>query len=523
MTKNNKFYISTPIYYVNAQPHIGHTYTTVAADVLARFHRLQGDISYFATGTDEHGTKIQQKADEAKKEPQVFADEVAAKFELAWDELNISNNRFIRTTSPDHKKAVQNALQYMYDKGDIYLDKYEGLYCTGCEQFKSEKDLVDGKCPDHQKEPEQMSEETYVFKMSKYSDQLREMIERDELEIRPIEKKNEILSFYKEGLKDVSFSRQNVSWGIPLPWDKTHTAYVWSDAFLNYLTILDWDGSGSVLPPEYNDSQMWPADVQLMSKDILRVHSSIWPAMLLSLELPVQKKIFVHGFFLIDGQKMSKSIGNVIAPLELVERYGVDASRYLLMSATTFGRDGDIGFEKFDEKFTADLANGIGNLVARTTTLINKLRDSGNEIPDCCKRPVDTSDWGGSRWESDVDSAWSEYQKSLSDCSIDKSLALAMGMVAKMDQYLADNTPWKTMKDNPEEAAIVLYNTAEHLRHIALMMQPFMPDTSEEILRRLGLNHVEEYGKGLDELKKFGLWDPRLEVEKGEPLFPRLS
>ena len=369
-----KFYITTPIYYVNDKPHIGHTYTTVAADVLARYHRMIGDTTFFATGTDEHGAKIAQKAKASGKEPAEYADEIAAQFKMAWDEMNISNDGFLRTTDKAHKKAVQNALQYMYDKGDIVKDKYEGLYCVGCEQFKNEKDLIDGKCPDHQTVPEQMCEETYVFKMSKYADQLLKMIESDELKIRPQARKNEIISFYKEGLKDISFSRKNVKWGIPLPWDKTHTAYVWSDAFLNYLTILDWDGFGATLPPPYEGGgarraegvEMFPPNVQLMSKDILRVHATIWPAMLLSLDLPVQKSMFVHGFFLIDGQKMSKSIGNVIAPADLVKRYGVDATRYLLMSATTFGHDGDISWEKFDEKFNADLDNGLGKLVART-------------------------------------------------------------------------------------------------------------------------------------------------------------
>ncbi len=274
----SKFYITTPIYYVNDKPHIGHTYTTIAADVLARYHRMIGDKTFFLTGTDEHGAKVAEKAGEAGKEPQVFVDEVAASFQFAWDELNISHDRFIRTTEEEHKLAVQKALQHMHDKGDIYLGKYEGLYCQGCEQYMSEKDLVNGKCPDHGEEPKKMSEESYMFKLSKYSKELLRKIESDEFKIRPIEKKNEVISFYKQGLEDISFSRKNVAWGIPLPWDKAHTTYVWADAFLNYLTGLGWQGGAG------KAFDMWPVDVQLMSKDILRVHATIWPAMLLSLD-----------------------------------------------------------------------------------------------------------------------------------------------------------------------------------------------------------------------------------------------
>jgi len=363
----NKFYITTPIYYVNAQPHLGHTYTTVAADVLARFHRMIGEETFFLTGTDEHGAKIAEKAGEAGVEPQKFVDEVANSFQIAWKELNISNDRFIRTTETDHKRSVQRAMEVMYAKGDIYKAKYEGLYCQGCEQFKNEKDLVEGKCSDHKTVPQWMSEEAYMFKLSKYQDELLKKIQDDELMIHPVEKKNEVLSFYnQQGLKDIAFSREKVKWGIPVPWDKDHTIYVWADAFLNYLTGLGWKGEEGELP------EFWPADVQLIGKDILRVHATIWPAMLLSLGLPVQKQLFTHGFFLSEGQKMSKSLGNVIAPEDLVKKYGVDGTRYLLMSATTFGNDGDITWKYLDEKYNADLANGLGNLVARVSNLLEK-------------------------------------------------------------------------------------------------------------------------------------------------------
>ena len=474
---NKKFYITTPIYYVNAKPHIGHTYTTIAADVLARYHRLIGDNTFFATGTDEHGAKIEAKAIELGKKPEEFVNEVSAQFKDAWKELNISNDRFIRTTEADHIKAVQDALQFMYDKGDIYLGSYEGLYCRGCEQFLSEKDLVDGKCPDHKVEPETMSEETYMFKMSKYADELRQLIESDKLKINPVEKKNEIVSFYKnEGLKDVSFSRKNVKWGVPLPWDESHTAYVWSDAFLNYLTILNWQG------PEQNQGrteEFWPADVQLMSKDILRVHATIWPAMLLSLGLPVQKSIFVHGFFLIDGQKMSKSLGNVIAPEDLVKKYGVDATRYLLMSATTFGNDGDISWEKFDSKFNADLANGLGNLVARVSNMLDKNKVSV-EI------------------KNDNKELQNKFNEQMELLKIDEAIKIVWEVLRKCDEAITAKQPWKMTE--VVEIKNVLEPIAQDIVTCAKLLSPIMPET------RAKINNIFT----------------AKEIKKGESLFPRI-
>ncbi|MBI4779144.1 methionine--tRNA ligase [Candidatus Falkowbacteria bacterium] len=366
-----KFYITTPVYYVNDVPHIGHTYTTIAADVLARWHRELGEEVFFLTGTDEHGAKIETKAKEMKLEPKQYADKIADAFKEAWQELNISHDGFLRTTGEAHIKAVQKALRFMHDKGDIYLSKYEGLYCRGCEQYKSERDLIDGMCQDHKIAPEKMSEECYTFKLSKYQDELLEKIKNDELQILPLNRKNEIVSFYeKEGLADVSFSRKNVNWGIPIPWDKSHTVYVWADAFLNYLTGLGWDGATPFNKGGKGDLKFWPPSVQLMSKDILRVHATIWPAMLLSLGLPLPKKIFIHGYFQVNGQKMGKSLGNAIAPSDLIKKYGVDAARYLIMGATAFGHDGDISWEKFNDKYNADLANGLGNLAARVSNLL---------------------------------------------------------------------------------------------------------------------------------------------------------
>ncbi len=529
----NKFYITTPIYYVNANPHIGHTYTTVAADVLARFHRLIGDKTFFLTGTDEHGAKIEEWARDAGLKPQEFVDRVSAKFQFIWNELNISNDRFIRTTESEHMRAVQNALEFMYKKGDIYKGEYEGLYCRGCEQFKTERDLIDGLCPDHKVAPELMKEECYMFKMSKYRDEILKKIEKDEFKILPAERKNEISSFYKnEKLEDVSFSRKNVKWGIPLPWDETHTTYVWADAFLNYLTGLGWTG-----PEDKNGSwrEYWPADVHLMSKDILRVHATIWPAMLLSLGLGLPRELFIHGFFLVDGQKMSKSLGNVISPEDLMNRYGVDGTRYLLMSATPFGHDGDIGWNKFDEKYNADLANGIGNLVARSITLAEKaslIKGDRGDLTQNSKIPeAEQARYGAGKtqnhnlkFKTEIEQSWKTYQENLLELKIDSAIDVINKRIKFLDGYITEMKPWEMIKNSNENTGEVMYNVLESLRHVALMLWPFMPETAEKIYESLGL----DMGKEMAEDKKFedaiewGGLSFETKIKKGGVLFPRI-
>jgi len=470
-----KFYITTPVYYVNDVPHIGHTYTTLAADVLARYHRSLGEETFFLTGTDEHGAKIEAKAKEMKLQPKQYADEIAAEFKQAWQDLNISNDNFLRTTDEAHMKAVQKALQYMYDKGDIYLSKYEGLYCRGCEQYKSERDLVNGECPDHKIAPEKMSEECYTFKLSKYRAELLEKIKKDELQILPANRKNEIVSFYeKEGLEDISFSRKNVNWGIPIPWDKSHTVYVWADAFLNYLTGLGWDGTAGKAP------KLWPPAVQLMSKDILRVHTTIWPAMLLSLDLPTPETIFIHGYFQINGQKMSKSLGNVIAPADLIKKYGVDATRYLIMSATSFGHDGDISWEKFDDKYNADLANGLGNLAARVSNLMEK---NNLEI----KLEVGS--------DKELIKA---YQTSMQAFNFDEALKALWRKLRTADEILSDKKPWKI--EDKKAIKKILEPIAGDILNAAGLLKPFMPTVAEKIIKQFSAR----------------------EIKKGEPLFPRI-
>jgi len=500
----NKFYVTTPIYYVNSVPHIGHSYTTIAADVLARYHRLRGDDTFFLTGADEHGAKIEAIANDKGIEPQKFVDDVAAKFQLAWDELDISLDRFIRTTETKHMAAVQKALQYMYDKGDIYLGEYKGLYCRGCEQYKGEKDLVDGLCPDHRVAPEEMKEECYMFRLSKYEKELRKKIEKDEFQILPRKRKNEILSFYKnEGLKDVSFSRKNVQWGIPLPWDKEHTTYVWADAFLNYLTGLDWNGDNKLTDQM---KKFWPADVQLMSKDILRVHATIWPAMLMSLGLPLPKLLFIHGYWTVDGQKMSKSLGNVFDPVELAQKYGVDAVKFFVLSETAFGQDGDFSMEKFKDRYNGFLANGLGNVVARVLTLAEKY-------------PLDkrTATKAG---QAKVREAWKGYEAAMVAVQFDEAIGKIWELLAFCDGYIEENKPWELAKNNSEKLTEVLGNLLEILRHVGWMLYPVMPDTAEKILRALGVFETEKELKYEDRKK----WNDSsdIKVTKPEILFPRI-
>lgn len=519
----SKFYITTPIYYVNDAPHIGSAYTTIAADVLARYHRMIGDKVFFLTGTDEHGAKVAEKAKEQGKKPQEFVNEIAAKYQLAWDELNISNNNFIRTTDSKHKKAVQNALQCLYNKGDIYLGEYEGLYCKGCEQYKSEKDLINGKCPDHGIAPEKMSEKCYMFKLSKYQDKLIDKIKKDEFEIRPMARKNEVVNFYKEGLKDISFSRKNVKWGVPLPWDESHTSYVWADAFLNYLTGLPSFATSFAKATDVKKAtegkvenslrsealaKEWPADLHLMSKDILRVHATIWPAMLLALGLPLPKQLFIHGFFMVDGQKMSKSLGNVIAPEDLVKRYGVDGARYLLMSATTFGHDGDVSFDKFNEKYNADLANGLGNLAARSVALAEKMQSAKRKIQsDNAKLKIN----------------WVEYKDSLEKLQINKAIEIINSEIKFLDNYITENKPWELIKNEDERIGAVMYNILESLRILAWMVWPFMPETAEKIWSQLGLDPTEEMKKDFKEATEWGGLSPDTQIKKGDVLFPRIN
>jgi len=468
-TKKKKFLITTPVYYVNDKPHIGHAYTSVAADVLARAHKLQKEEVFLLMGTDEHGLKIQQKAEEAGKNPQQFVDEISDGFKDLWEKLGIKYDTFIRTTDGKHKAAVQKVLQTLFDKGAIYKGEYEGLYCIGCEQFKSEDELVNGRCPDHDTDCEVVKEESYLLKMADLQNNLVKKIESDEFKIRPEKYKKEILSFLKnEKLKDVSISRKNVKWGIPLPFDEQHTTYVWFDAFLSYLTGLGWNGDTS----ESSTLGFWPVDIQLIGKDILRVHATIWPIMLMHLGIELPKLIFTHGHLLSGGRKMSKTIGNVISIDEMLEKFGVDDTRYLLMSAGTFGEDVDVTMERLTEKYNADLANGLGNLISRVVKLILNL-----ESPPKADQPL--ADKFQSQNPND------EISNFIEKLELNNALSYIWDIVRKDDKFIEENKPWELVKTNKEKFKEVMQKLISDLYLISELLVPFMPGTSEKIKKAL--------------------------------------
>ncbi len=466
-----KFYISTPIYYINDIPHIGHAYTTVAADVIARHykHKLGDKNVFFLTGTDEHGAKVAAAAKNAGKDPKEFADSIVPKFESAWKLLNIDYSHFFRTTDPRHEKIVGQVLQKIYDKKLIYEGVYEGLYCEGCERFLSEDELVNGKCPLHPNlEPKHQKENNYFFKLSGFSDELIELFETGNVEILPKSKRNEILGKLKsDGLKDIAISREEVSWGIPIPWDSKQTIYVWVEALFNYYTATKFLD---------NKQKFWPAQVHLIGKDILWFHTVIWCALLKAAELKLPKKIFAHGFFTINGEKMSKSLGNVIAPHELVDKFGADATRFLLLSQFPFGQDGDFSIDKITESYNANLANGLGNLVARVAKLCEKVEIEINNKPE-----TDES-----------------YVKYLENFQFGEALQIIQIQISALDSEIDQKKPWG-IKDL-DRLKIFLETIIPQILRLAGELKPFMPETAQKI---------EKQFKG-----------PKIKSEA--PLFPRI-
>jgi methionyl-tRNA synthetase len=449
-----KFYITTPIYYINDVPHIGHTSTTVAADIIARLHRQLGEEVFFLTGTDEHGEKVAEVAAKEGLSPKDYCDKITPRFVEAWKKLNISNDFFIRTTDPKHEKVVGEVLQKIYDAGDVYKGKYEGWYCTGCEAFKTEKELVDGHCPLHPPEKTvQKSEENWFFKLSKYIPKIIELIENQETNyIFPESKKAEILAKLKTGVNDVSITREKVKWGIPAPWDNNHTIYVWIDALINYYSATQFlEGK----------TEFWPADLHLLGKEILWFHTVIWQAMLLSAGLPLPKKTYIHDFYTVDGQKMSKSLGNVISPQQLIDLFGVDGARYLIARTFPNNGDADVGIARFKEKYNADLANNLGNLVSRVCKL-----GEGIQIP--------------------LGSAASPFDKGDFVILVDKlKLDEAIGWVFetyvdKSNNLLNQVTPWKLEANDPKRIE-VLTECANNLKIAAFHLKSVMPETGEKI------------------------------------------
>ncbi|OGS23512.1 MAG: methionine--tRNA ligase [Elusimicrobia bacterium RIFOXYB2_FULL_50_12] len=469
-----KYYITTPIYYVNDTPHIGHAYTTVAADVMARWQRIHGRDVYFLTGTDEHGAKIAQAAAKAGKTPLEFCNAISGEFMAAWKALDITNTSFIRTTDPRHESAVRLFLQKLHDSGAIYKKKYEGLYCVACEKFIAPQDLnEDLCCPDHRQKPVTQSEENYFFRLSAYRERLLESIKNGHIEILPAERRNEIIGkLDAQPLEDISISRATLEWGIPLPFDSSQTAYVWVDALLNYITALGFETDSE----DYR--KFWPADTHLMAKDILWFHCVIWPAMLLAGGIPLPGRIFAHGFFTINGQKMSKSIGNVIRPADLTTRFGVDATRYLILSLFPFGADGDISWENLTGRYNSDLANNLGNLVNRTLDMLEKFSAKTIPAPDHATYPSETSGLMLSQLAGAEDA--------LEQFEFHRYIQLLQSAIDLANRHIQNTAPWKMAKENNPALPTVLFNLAAHLRIIALYLYPFMPKTAAGIWQQLG-------------------------------------
>lgn len=466
-----KFYLTTPIYYTNQPPHIGTAYTTVAADVLARYRRQQCEKVFFLTGTDEHGEKIAQAADKAGQTPQEFVDQIADKFKEAWKKLNIQYDDFIRTTEERHKRGVEKFMLKLKKSNKIYQDEYKALYCTGCEDFVFKKDLVNGKCPYHKTKPELISETNYFFKLKDFLPQVKELIEKDKIIIEPLERKKEVLSLLKQDLGNLSISRQKVKWGIDLPFDKKQKNYVWVEALQNYITAIGYENN----PKQFKE--FWPADLHLIAKDIVKFHAIFWPALLLATGLELPKKIFVHGFFTVEGQKMSKTLGNIIDPIYLVDKYGADPVRYFLLREISFGQDGDFSTKRLEERYNADLANGLGNLVSRVLALSEKTKPAGT---------------GEGQLDKEIKSVREKYQKAMKEMKFNEALESVWQLISAGDEFVDRNKIWELVKTDTQKASQLLGALLAALKEISVLIEPFMPATAEKIKKQIKQNKKTE-------------------------------
>ena len=506
-----KFYITTPIYYPSDKLHIGHTYCTVATDVMARYKRLQGYDVMFLTGVDEHGQKIQQKAEAKGVTPQQFVDEVVAGIKDLWKLMNISNDRFIRTTDDYHVESVQKIFKRLYEQGDIYKGTYKGKYCTPCESFWTETQLVDGKCPDCGREVIDAEEEAYFFRLSAYADRLVKYYEEHPDFLLPTSRLNEMVNnFIKPGLEDLCVSRTSFSWGIPVDFDPKHVVYVWVDALTNYITALGYENE------KYNDfEKYWPADVHFVGKEIVRFHTIIWPAILMALDLPIPKRVFGHGWLLIDGGKMSKSFGNVVDPVILCRRYGVDALRYFLLREFPFGSDGSFTNEALINKINTDLANDLGNLVSRTVAMADKY--FGGTLPEGREaEPVDDE------LLSMIKGLREKYEHEMESYAFQNALMEIFKIISRSNKYIDETAPWVLGKDpaKKDRLATVLYNLLEGIRVCAVLLTPFMPDTVVKIFDQIG---ASEEARGYETAAEFGVLPANVTVHRGETLFPRID